>query len=110
MNLNYFVCETKSLYSITTLTPDVEFLMQKAMVMLAVILNTEENAFNQFGKIGKRGMWRKEVGMATRKVTRLILFFFLLLGVKMYTYIFISFLKLSSHYSKTAVLTCISNK
>lgn len=50
--------------AITILTPDVEILMQKAMVMLAVILNTEENAFKQFGKMGSRGMWRKEVGMA----------------------------------------------
>jgi len=54
--------------AITTLTPDVEFLMQKAMVMLVVILNTEENAYNQFGKMGSRGMWRKELGMARQKL------------------------------------------
>lgn len=102
MNLNCFVCETQSLYSvIITLTPDIEFLTQKAMGLLAVILNTEENVFNRFEKMGSRGMWRKEAGMARQKGSMINTFPFF--GCER---VYIFFLRLSSCYLKKVFLTC----
>lgn len=89
MNPNSFVCGTNSLYSvIATWTSNAKFLMQKVVVMLAVVLNTEQRIFNHFGKICSRGMWRKEVGMIRQKLQyQNFYFFFLFLCVK-YIHIF----------------------
>lgn len=111
MNPNSFVCGTNSLYSvIATWTSNVKFLMQKVVVMLTVVLNTEQRIFNHFGKICSRGMWRKEVGMIRQKLQYQNFYFFFSFSVSN-TYIsFHIFLRLSSYCSKIASLAFIFNQ
>lgn len=64
--------------------------MQKVVVMLAVVLNTEQRIFNHFGKICSRGMWRKEVGMIRQKLQYQNFYFFFSV-CQIHTYLFIFF-------------------